>query len=348
MAYGRISSFFVACASLMPALALPSSAQEENSDWKWGLEVYGWLPNINSTLGSGKEFEISQTDILDNLDFTLQGNIYSTKGNWTFFADGVLLQLGADDEASSSQTFEARTSSSIGDSVSEAISFSGPLGLINVDVNARGQFDVDFDAGVELETFSAVSADVKMRSDISTFGAGYTFFQGRKTTLTAIGGVRYLYLDVEVDVDVQVELEGEFTSDVEGEISGEIEVEVETPFGSGRTSRETSTEFIGGLSKNFSLSLEKQLSFDAGGHNWDGIFGIQGATKLDDKWTLLYYADIGTGDSDYTAQAKIGLSYALDKFDLTFGYRYLRYALDGPALDELEISGPYVGAIFRF
>ena len=66
------------------------------------------------------------------------------------------------------------------------------------------------------------------------------------------------------------------------------------------------------------------------------------------KWTLLYYADIGTGDSEYTAEAKVGLSYAMNNFDLPFGYRYLHYELDSLVLDELDVSGPYIGAIFRF
>lgn len=332
----------------MPVLVLPACAQDDGSDWKWGLEVYGWLPNINTATGNGAELEISQTDILDSLDFTLQGNISATKGNWTVFADSVLMKLSSDAQASSSRIFEASTSQSIEDSLSKAISFSGPLGLIQVDVNAAGQFEIALDAGIELETFSTVSADVTLRSAISTVGAGYTFFQGRNTTLTAVGGVRYLYLDVEADVDVQVELEGDFDAEVEGAISGEIEVEVETPFGSGKTSRKAREQFSRALSRDLSLSLERQLNFDAGGKNWDGVIGIQGATKIDDKWTLLYYADIGTGDSEYTAQAKLGLSYALNKFDLTFGYRYLHYALDSTVLDRLNVSGPYVGAIFRF
>lgn len=343
-----IRVFFATCVSLVSILTLPANAQQNNTDWKWGLEVYGWLPDINSTLGNGTDFKISQTDILDNLEFTLQGNIFANKGNWTIFADTVLLQLGADDDADFSRSFETSTSQSIEESVSEALSFSGPLGLVNVNVNANAQLDIEGDAGIKLDTLLYVSADVRLRSAISTFGAGYTFFQRGNTTLTAIGGVRYLYLDVDTDVDVQVELEGEFDAEVEGEVSGEIEVEVETPFGSGETSREGSAQFSGELSRNFSQSLRQQVSFDASDHNWDGIIGIQGATKLNEKWTLLYYADIGTGDSQYTAQAKVGLSYALNNFDLTFGYRHLHYELDSPVLDELDVSGPYVGAIFRF
>ncbi|KUJ79234.1 hypothetical protein [Ruegeria profundi] len=329
-------------------LAFPAGAQQKTGDWKYGLEVYGWLPDISSTLSNGAESEISQTDILENLEFALQGNIFATKGNWTVFADTVLLQLGAYDDADSSQSFETSTSQSIDDSVSESLSFSGRLGLVNLNVNANARLDIEGDVGIQLDTLLDVSADVRLRSAISTFGAGYTFYKHGNTTLTAIGGVRYLYLDVETDIDVQVELEGELDADVEGEVSGEIEVEVETPFGSGRATREGGTEFSRELSQNFSQSLEQQVSFDASDRNWDGIIGIQGATKLDEKWTLLYYADVGTGDSEYTAQARVGLSYALNNFDLTFGYRYLHYELDSPVLDALDVSGPYVGALFRF
>lgn len=344
---GLVRVLFAACLSIVSMQTLPANAQQESSDWKWGLEVYGWLPDINSTLGDGTEVEISQTDILENLEFTLQGNINATRGNWTVFADSVLLQLGSDDTASSSRSFKAITSN-IEDSLSDEISFSKRVGLAQVDVRANAQFDLDFDAGIELETLSSVSADVRLRSAVSAFGAGYKFFQNGRTTLTAIGGVRYLYLDVEADVDVEVELEGEFDADVEGEISGEIEVEVKTPFSKETSRREGDVQFSEEVSRNFSRSVVRQVSFDASEHNWDGIIGIQGATKLDDKWTLLYYADIGTGDSEYTAEAKVGLSYAMNNFDLTFGYRYLHYELDSLVLDELDVSGPYIGAIFRF
>ena len=46
---------------------------------------------------------------------------------------------------------------------------------------------------------------------------------------------------------------------------------------------------------------------------WDGIVGAKGAFALGDKhkWVVPYYVDIGTGDSDVTWQAELGVGYRL-------------------------------------
>ena len=62
-----------------------------------------------------------------------------------------------------------------------------------------------------------------------------------------------------------------------------------------------------------------------------------------------YYIDIGTGDSDLTWQAELGLTYAFEWGALGVAWRYLDYDLksDGPIVD-LNFNGPAVGAIFRW
>lgn len=83
---------------------------------------------------------------------------------------------------------------------------------------------------------------------------------------------------------------------------------------------------------------------------WDGFIGVAGKTKLNDKWSLTYYADIGGGGSDLTWQAIASVDYSMnDTIDLTAGYRHLDWQFDdfGP-LDRLYVTGPYVGAKFRF
>jgi hypothetical protein len=83
---------------------------------------------------------------------------------------------------------------------------------------------------------------------------------------------------------------------------------------------------------------------------WDGFIGLAGKTRLNDKWSLTYYGDVGGGGSDLTWQALASVDYSLnDKIDLTTGYRHLDWQFDdfGP-LDELYVTGPYVGAKFRF
>jgi len=83
---------------------------------------------------------------------------------------------------------------------------------------------------------------------------------------------------------------------------------------------------------------------------WDGFIGLAGKTRLNDKWSLTYYGDVGGGGSDLTWQAHASVDYSLnDKIDLTAGYRHLDWQFDdfGP-LDELYVTGPYVGAKYRF
>lgn len=77
------------------------------------------------------------------------------------------------------------------------------------------------------------------------------------------------------------------------------------------------------------------------------------------NWSMPYYADIGTGDSDLTWQAMIGVDYAFDSWKLNLNYRHLEYDFGdvsgsyrgAPAsIKNLEMvfSGPSIGAKFEF
>lgn len=85
------------------------------------------------------------------------------------------------------------------------------------------------------------------------------------------------------------------------------------------------------------------------GSNWDAIIGARGDVDLAEKWYLIGYLDIGTGESDLTWQALAGIGYRFKRFDVHAVYRYLSWDFDdNPALDELDISGPAVGLRFLF
>lgn len=270
--FGRLGALAAASALTLSVQMLPAAAQENTANWNYGLEIYGWLPDIEGTTTSGAEIDISIDDILDNLEFTLQGTFTATRGNWSIFADGVYLGLN----------------------LTDGVSATEPIGDF-------GEFDLDIDAEIDLAAF------------VSTFGGGYKFYDEQNTKLTAVGGLRYLYMDVDVDVDIE-----------QGIRAG-----------------------IG--DREFAAAASEQLSIDESGSNWDVIVGLQGETKLDDRWTLLYYGDIGTGDSDYTWQASVGIRYALENFDLTLRYRYLDYEFDDhDAFDDLTVSGPQVGIAFKW
>ncbi len=82
--------------------------------------------------------------------------------------------------------------------------------------------------------------------------------------------------------------------------------------------------------------------------SWDGIIGVRGKADLSDKWYLSYYLDGGTGDTDFTWQAKAGLNYQFKKVDAVMGYRRLDYKINGRKIDDANLNGPYLGVKFPF
>lgn len=84
---------------------------------------------------------------------------------------------------------------------------------------------------------------------------------------------------------------------------------------------------------------------------WDGIVGVKGRYALGDsgKWSLPFYVDVGTGESRLTWQAAGGISYAYAWGELSAMWRYLAYDMkSGKAVKDLNLSGPLLGATFRW
>ena len=85
------------------------------------------------------------------------------------------------------------------------------------------------------------------------------------------------------------------------------------------------------------------------GSNWDAIIGLRGEYAFNEKWYMPVYLDVGTGDSEFTWQALAGFGYKFNKWDFILAWRYLDWEFDdSPALDNLSINGPLVGAKFIF
>lgn len=89
--------------------------------------------------------------------------------------------------------------------------------------------------------------------------------------------------------------------------------------------------------------------FSDSGSVWDGVIGLRGKTNLNPRWYLTYYGDIGTGDSESTAQALVAINYRCNRIDFVGGYRYMEWDFDGaPYFDELDLSGVFAGVKFTF
>jgi hypothetical protein len=95
------------------------------------------------------------------------------------------------------------------------------------------------------------------------------------------------------------------------------------------------------------LSGSNEQSVD----QWDAIIGVQGQFALgpDHHWVVPYHLDVGSGDSDLTWQAMVGLAYAFGWGDLDVAWRYLDYDVEsgGPVAD-MNFNGPALGATFRW
>lgn len=84
---------------------------------------------------------------------------------------------------------------------------------------------------------------------------------------------------------------------------------------------------------------------------WDGIVGVKGRYSFGAgrEWSLPFYLDLGTGQSNSTWQAAAGIGYAFKWGELSALYRYLDYDLkSGNAVENARFSGPMVGATFRW
>ena len=89
---------------------------------------------------------------------------------------------------------------------------------------------------------------------------------------------------------------------------------------------------------------------EQGFHPLDAIVGMHARFALGDgSWFVPVQADIGTGSSSLTWRLAAGVGYAFSWGDLQVAYRHLGYEDDqGELLEQLTLSGPAVGASFRF
>ncbi len=83
----------------------------------------------------------------------------------------------------------------------------------------------------------------------------------------------------------------------------------------------------------------------------EGIVGVKGALRLsaDGKWFLPYEANVGDGNKNWSYDAIVGAGYHFHWGDVTLGVRNLTYQLsDRPILEKARLTGPLLGATFRW
>ena len=65
-----------------------------SDSWNYSAAIYVWGAGIEGEAANGADFDMSFSDILDDLDMTFEGNFQAQKGKWTFGSDFLYLKIG--------------------------------------------------------------------------------------------------------------------------------------------------------------------------------------------------------------------------------------------------------------
>ncbi len=161
-----------------------------------------------------------------------------------------------------------------------------------------------------------ISADAVLasRTDLDgiawTIAAGYDVMPREDSSMVAFAGARLFSIDVKS--------------------SWELEAEISIP-GAGVV-----------------LPAQGQVGADV--ELWDAIVGVRGEIDTDSgKWSIPYYVDVGTGDSDLTWSVMAAAAREFGWGDLVIAYRHLQYDQgDEDLIQDFSFSGPIIGARFNF
>jgi len=143
-----------------------------------------------------------------------------------------------------------------------------------------------------------------------TLTAGYVVWQEGASQATVFAGARYF--------------------DVEVSTSWDLTAEITLPGGS--------------------VILPSSGSIGGGATLWDAVVGVRGELEIGQgNWSLPYYLDVGTGDSDVTWNAFLGGARKFGWGELLIAWRHLEYDQNADdLLQNFSFSGPLIGARFSF
>jgi hypothetical protein len=210
-------------------------------------------------------------------------------------------------------------------------------------------------------TSSGTGVDVAFKDLLDNLETGFMgAFEARKGKWSVLTDV--IYMDISADETTTVSVPIGPGIDVTTRVKLDLEGLVFQVGGSYNLLEEgrSRLDLVGGarnldLDSTVFLPLEAlgpdlSITISESGNVWDAIVGVKGQVALSERWSIPFYADIGTGDSDSTWQATVGVSFrAANWVDLALVYRHLEWEFESDSLlRDINFSGPAFGAIFRF
>lgn len=96
--------------------------------------------------------------------------------------------------------------------------------------------------------------------------------------------------------------------------------------------------------------LDPRIAISASEGVLDIFAGLHGTVALGERWYIPWAANLGTGDSDFSWAALAGVGYrASPRWNVLLTYRHQVWEFDDTVIiDDLEFSGPMLGAAFHF
>jgi hypothetical protein len=73
-------------------------ASDRADDWEYGVEVYLWAANVDTTSPTGTSSEIRFTDLAEDLEFGFMAALGARRGKWGVLADVIYLDVDDDVE----------------------------------------------------------------------------------------------------------------------------------------------------------------------------------------------------------------------------------------------------------
>ena len=96
--------------------------------------------------------------------------------------------------------------------------------------------------------------------------------------------------------------------------------------------------------------FDPEISLNASESVLDIFAGLHGIVALGGRWYIPWAANLGTGDSDLSWAVLAGVGYrASPRWNAMLTYRHQAWKFDNTLIiEDLEFSGPMLGAVFHF